>query len=55
MDKNKDNVSLRVWSNNWKMVKEKIIPGKPIKALCKVNIHKGNYMLVLNSIEKVGQ
>ncbi|KKN37894.1 hypothetical protein LCGC14_0759030, partial [marine sediment metagenome] len=54
MDRNKDSTTLKIWSNSWKHVKEQIIVGKPIRALCRVNIYKGNHMLVLSTLEQVG-
>lgn len=56
VDTNNDSTVLKVWSNMWTQegVKDKIIQGRPIRALCRVNIYKGNHMLVLNKLEKVG-
>lgn len=54
IDRNKDTITLKVWSNVWKHVKDKIILGRPIRALCRVNVYKGNHMLVLQTLEKVG-
>ncbi len=54
IDINKDNITMKIWSDKWKKVKDKIITGRPIRAICRINVYKDNYMLVLNTLEKVG-
>jgi len=54
VDKNQNSATMKVWPEMWKYVNDKIVTGKPIRALCKVNVYKGNHMLVLNSLEEVG-
>jgi DNA polymerase-3 subunit alpha len=54
MDQNKDSVTMKVWSNSWKHVKDQLKIGRPIRALCRVNVYKGNHMLVLSTLEQVG-
>lgn len=54
VDRNKDSVTMKVWSNVWKHVKDQIVTGRPIRALCRVNVYRGNHMLVLQTLEQVG-
>lgn len=54
IDKNKNSTTMTVWSNVWKGVKDKIKVGRPFRAVCKVNIYKGNHSLVLSRLEEVG-
>lgn len=54
MDRNKNSAIMKIWSESWKHVKDKIIAGRPIRALCRVNVYKDTHMLVLNSLEQVG-
>jgi len=54
VDRHNSSVSMKVWTESWKHIKDKIIVGRPIRALCKVNVYKGNYMLVLSTLEQVG-
>jgi DNA polymerase-3 subunit alpha len=54
VDQNKDSISMKIWSEKWNKVKSKLEKGRPIRATCLVNVHKGHHMLVLNSLETVG-
>lgn len=54
VDRHGTSTTMKVWSNVWGKIKDQIKEGRPIRALCRVNIYKGNYMIVLNSLEKVG-
>jgi len=53
-DINKDSITMKAWSNKWAKVKDKIIVGRPVRAICKVNIYKGSYTLILDTLEQVG-
>jgi DNA polymerase-3 subunit alpha len=53
VDINNDSATLKVWSNKWKSVKDRIIAGKPIRALCRVNVWNNTHTLVLDRIEAV--
>lgn len=53
IDKNKDTVQMTIWANMWKKIKEKNIEGKPICALCRINVYKGTNTLILDNIEKI--
>ena len=45
---------LRIWPDQWISLKKKISIGKPLRAICKINIYRGNVSLVLNQIEQIG-
>jgi DNA polymerase III subunit alpha len=53
IDVNKDSTQMTIWANIWKKVKDKVVEGKPIRAMCRVNVYKGTNTLVLDSIEKI--
>jgi DNA polymerase-3 subunit alpha len=54
LDINKESIQLTIWSNTWKAVKDLNIEGRPIRAMCRVNLWNGVNTLVLDNIEKVG-
>ena len=54
VDRNKDSATMKIWTETWNKIKNKIVVGRPIRAQCRVNIYKGNCMLVLNALEQVG-
>ena len=51
-----DNFSttMKIWSDVWSRVKNKIVEGKPIRAVCRVNLWNDSYSLVLDRIEAIG-
>lgn len=50
-DLNKDSATMKIWSNKWNSVKEQIKVGRPIRAICKVNVYKGTHALILDKLE----
>lgn len=54
IDKNGDSVIMKVWFNSWITAKTQIKAGRPIRALCNVNIFNDEHMLILNKLEQVG-
>jgi len=55
VDKNKDTISMTVWGDMWKKIKNMDLVGKPICAICRVNSYKNVNGLVLERIEKLGK
>lgn len=49
-----DTANLRIWPDQWAGLKKKVAIGKPLRAVCKINIWKGNISLVLDQLEQVG-
>lgn len=54
-DANGDAAELTAWPEHWTKHKEHFVVGRPIRAVCKVNIYKGNINLVLDRLEAVGE
>lgn len=54
-DANGDAAELTAWPEHWNKHKEHFVAGRPIRAICKINIYKGNTNLVLDRLEGVGE
>jgi DNA polymerase-3 subunit alpha len=54
LDKNNNSSSMKIWPEHWKRLKNKIAIGKPVRAMCRINVYKGQRTLVLNKLEAVG-
>ena len=53
IDVNRDTIQMTIWANVWKKLKEKEIKGKPICAVCRINVYKGANTLVLDNLERI--
>lgn len=51
VDVNNDSAVMKIWSTKWNISKDKLVVGKPIRALCKVNIWNDTHTLILDKIE----
>ena len=54
VDINKDTAVMKVWSDRWGKVKDKLIAGRPMRAVCKVNVWQETHSLVLERIQALG-
>jgi DNA polymerase III alpha subunit len=52
-DLNGDTVSMTAWNDTYVKYKDKLVSGKPFKAVCSVNEWNGSKSLVLNRVEVV--
>ena len=51
-DINGNNAPLTIWSQQWNKLKKHFDEGRPIRAVCKVNVWEGGTGLVLERLEK---
>lgn len=54
-DANGDTADMTAWPEHWIKHKSHLAVGRPIRAVCKINIYKGNTTLVLDRLESVGE
>ena len=45
---------MRIWPEQWSRLKNKRTIGRPLRAVCKVNVYKGSISLMLDRVEKIG-
>jgi DNA polymerase-3 subunit alpha len=53
LDKNKEAISMIIWADHWKKVKNSFVEGNLIKANCRINIYKDAHSLILERVEAV--
>lgn len=55
IDVNNDIMQMKIWSDKWEMVKDRIVKGKPIRAICRINLWNDTKSLVLDRLDAVGK